>query len=596
MLRSRPTDVDISVVPWATQFRYKTYVGMLPHFMAAYCHQKKIKATDSFLPCSLTLKDSFPRPVPPIVISFNRPIMSEQSDYMKSIGYEEGNFKGKKYLCFPRLQIDQLRMILSFGPNQITPSPNGSINVSAFSTISLVTRVFSNFLLAHQYPAFQTPEHVSRLDDVEGLKGTFVEWKAGEEKKRKRGGKEKGPPRKRTAAEEQEEGEVSMNLSDSDEDSDPGAEVDITKDVIFAAYPPPLDCAGWGDADSIPNYDGIYVPFISELAAMDSKAVPRVIRQFFLPCLGHSVESIRESMARIESDFGVIMHTRAGDMYAHIAVCIETAIAAQARPYLIFEDERYEGCVLLGAGYTIHVKGQSYVPVAYPILLERVKSLGSHLAAVGAIAKVCAKEIDEIYTVGDENRKIDSMYEFSRVVGQIGLTEESRDSVRKFAIKLSFGSEWTMTFPNILKALELISSTEPLPRDLPIHHSAFFSTDRVELVLSCFGSSAPSCIYAASPRIDMTRKQNISQVQFSQLPLERAIVDMKSVISTKSFSLPAQRLRSGSYKQMQFKGKQATDLYAGLCKVSGSAVSVEPVRNSNIAGPSSSIGFDMFEI
>lgn len=552
--------------------------------MRAFTSQAKTDVNASFYPCQYDLSNTFPRRMPNLAVSFPAAIPSQLDDVLKTHGYTNNTYKGKKIMIFEKPDVSLVRLIMGANAITTTPSPANSANISAIGSLSLVQRVFSNFLRTHHYPAFKTPEHMNEIAALELEKGD------GKGKRKAprdaTGGRKKKRGQSSTATELPTDAE--MEIDDQDSPENPSADV-------FYASPPYKDSKGWGTVDDVPHCHGIFVPFVLDLADPDPKMVPSVLKRYFLGCLGVSTESIRQTMHQVESAWGVLAFTEVGHEMAHMAKCIELALEGQAQCFPLFEDERYNGCVLVGAGFSVISGDETFVPVDYDVLRAKITEFGTHNASLKGIAMIVGLDEKALEELDDENRTpITSMYMLSQVLVKTKITEATKDDVLKLAVHLHFGRSWSFNFNTLEKALTLLSSDDPLPRDLPIHSSFLFSTNRVELVWSCFGAMAPTPHYPSSTMWDLTKTARPTKMCFRHVKLTQAIADIKTVISSKKISVPAGGGgRSAPYKDVRFLGNEAKALLVHFTKLIGGT---EVVEGSGIADMSVTGADNLFQI
>jgi hypothetical protein len=530
--------------------------------MRAFTAQTKVDVNQSFYPTQYDIDSMFPRHLPHLALQFSRAIPSQFDDVLKTVGYTQVKYKGKDIIIIERPSVALLRHVATMGAISTCPAPANSANLEALGTLTLVQRIFSNFLRTHHYPAFRTPEHmnqVARLEIEEGVAS----------------GKRKALPSSQAAARKKTRSGVVTATPDPDENmEDTDADTHAPSQDVFYALPPDPDSVGWGSIDQIPHCHGIFVPFVLDLADPDKKMVPSVIRRYFLGCLGHNTETIRVVMRAIDSAWGILSYTDVGHELAHLAKCIDLSLVAQAQCFPLFEDERYNGCVILGAGFTIISGEESFVPVDYDTLHGRVEAFGTHRTALTAIALHAGVDINILLRL-DDGTPIDSMYKLALVLQGMRMTEATKDDILKLAIHLHFGKSWQFNFTALEGALGLLVDDKPLPSDLPIHCSVLFSSNRVELVWSCFGPMAPSPHYPSTPSFDLTKVARPNHINFHHVRLSQAIADIKTVISSRRITVPTNRKRSGPYKDTRYETNEAKAIMAHLTKLVGTVDVIE---------------------
>jgi hypothetical protein len=176
----------------------------------------------------------------------------------------------------------------------------------------------------------------------------------------------------------------------------------------------------------------------------------------------------------------------------------------------------------------------------------------------------------------DEGAPVDTMMKMRNVLKGKALTEEAKDEITKQAAHLRLSRSWTVNFNTMSRVFQLLSSTDDLPDDLPIHPLALFSRDRDFLVLSCFGRLAPSCNFPAAPFHNLTKGgERPTWFMWEQVPLDKAVADLKMVREKKGVTIPKGTRRSGSYKCVTFKGNECKGLLASVTAFVGGLEVIE---------------------
>jgi hypothetical protein len=186
------------------------------------------------------------------------------------------------------------------------------------------------------------------------------------------------------------------------------------------------------------------------------------------------------------------------------------------------------------------------------------------------------------------------MYKLREIVIEAKMTESDKDEIKKQLAFLRYGRQWAFNSKTLVDAFTFMSGSDELPDWLPIGPLAFFSQDRVELVMSCFGRFCPTLLFPSAPRYDLTKSNRPTTVQAHQVPYSQAVQDMKLILSNKYVTVPNDRRRSGPYKAMIFRGSDARDIFSAVTKYAVGHVVVESAPQV-VVGSSNSEEANLFE-
>jgi hypothetical protein len=339
--------------------------------------------------------------------------------------------------------------------------------------------------------------------------------------------------------------------------------------VIFA-LPPPIIKEAWGESETIPNASGIFARYVASLQnGENEKIVPRVILRYFAGCLGSNPSEVRDLNERLQSDFGNLRNTDIGKELAHMAFCIDVGLSSQARIFPVIVEGQYIGCCLYGWAFSIGLHKRVYYPVNGTDLKDFVVKAGSHKATLEYIASLLSDE-------GEQNKILDatSMVQLYKVLENATTTAEDREKICIAAKNLKFPCRYlNVSKPNIIKALGLVESgLSNLDDTCPIHPSALFSVDPVEVAWSCFGDLAPTPHFIGGPVIDLTNAGKLpSKIVFRTAPLEKALIDIHQIFIEMKFSgAPNLQRRSGVYQNRVYEKADASAIFTALRSATGS--------------------------
>lgn len=528
-------------------------------------HAIRYKATEPTIPIQL----------PDLAISFPTVPPSELLERIRSEGGREITVQRAKVFIIPSPKIGFIQNLVAAGANKETPAPVNAVNIKTLASISLIRRIFSNFLVAHTYPAFIDKDHLEYNEE---------HWKSEKSEKRSReeSTSETQAQKKRrglrSEAIEGVQGESSAMVVDQGET--------ITKDYIIYAVPPSKNVIGWGDADSVPIGDGLFVRYVEDTQLIDGeRVVLDVLVRYFMGSLGANADEVKGSYARLKADMGIISRTPLGKVFAHIAKCIDLGLQAQARVFPIFDSDEYVGSALMGSGFAISAYGQVYIPTTSTSLREHIGRAGSGRLSLEAIANV----VDEVADNGEACelvRGCESMVELRTALIGANLSQDQRDRIGTLARGLRFRPKNLNVSPvNLIRVLDAIANNVPLDNSYPIHCSMLFETNMAHVYWSSFGDLAPSCRFVGGPNIDLTSSRDLPKhIGFRQVPLREALIDLDLTMSSQAFPGTSANRRSGPFKDRIYQSLDATQILQGLVKLVGGSISNTKLTKSGASG------------
>lgn len=285
------------------------------------------------------------------------------------------------------------------------------------------------------------------------------------------------------------------------------------------------------------NSDFLTVAFDLDMADRDLTFVPWFISYKIPFILGNDTKQIADYSICLYKAWAQAGNTRAGKEVTHLFYCIDLALRAEAVCLPIVDNGVYRGCRLEGGEYSIIIKSKEYKPADPVTAAEEAASIASY--------KEVYKKIAEILGMPDKDVPKMSIRNLSEVAKSVGLTEDERVSLVKYAGLLPQSKKflnWT-SVDSITLALSLISDTErKIPADLPMYPDAIFCESREESVMSAFGLKAPSFNFSNGTKIEVDKefKDSICVICVSYL---RAAEDVKVLLKDRIIRLPPKSLR-----------------------------------------------------
>jgi len=551
--------------------------------MKAYANQARCSIVAPYHPLDFPVDGALVTThLPNVSVSFSGTPPTEALEVLRSGGSQEILVKGAKIFVIPSPDRQTLKVLASAGAIRTTPAASGSANLAALGSLALIRKIFTQFLLTHQYPAFKDKAHMQLVED---------HWKVvmGQGKRKRATMDQPGPSRKKTIGVDGDEDMEEDDVEIEDDNESSGAPGDK---IIFAVPPPPVE-KGWGDESEVPEGEGIFIQFIDETQNWSGeRQILETINRYFLGALGQNAADVKKTYARLRVDNGVLVHTLEGRELSHIAKCIDVGIQAQARIFPIVSDGQYLGCVLSGSGFQLSAYESAWVPVEHQLLVDEVMSAGSHKAALTDIGRIVDKDMAEVFQQVTETLTIIGLRD---ILMEAPLSNEQRSQIVAIAKNLRYPqNSLNVSAANLETCLRLIQHPEESIDDtFPIHYTKLFETDRVNLVWSAFGALAPTCQFAGGPIVDLKTSKNLPKhVAFRLIPLKDALIDIQKILAEQKFNSTSSNRRSAPFRDRMYSGMDATRILSALAAASGVELTKDTGKKKAPAVGTSSTLFD----
>jgi len=550
LLKAKPCDVNVLVVVASAQTGYASYIANLPYFMKATCTGQKILINAKCVPLSApTDMTMLPWNLPSVIYDFKVKPTDRAIEALKE--HSEPVFEGRsKQFTFVLKEPTQpiLRQLdrMNPKPSDKTRHILGAVNLSALKVAKMLISLTTVIVATHNYPAFRTASD-TELEEHVVLPDT--------------------PRRKKRKAEDSILSCVLDHENRTDELSpeELAALASNSRAVphvtLTAAKPSNRALENWGDAAHIPNADGLFAPYVAELAVGDSKTILGVITHYFAKSLGGNLATVLNQIQILKTGLGVIGDTVMGKEMTHFYKCLEIALRGQASVYPIFTSGKYEGTVIWGSGYKVAIGTTVYEPVAYAELQKIVSDSSMHSKALQDIEKLLDGRMEDVDT-------ITSIRSLANIARDAELSTDTRNEIIKLSHNLCFDTKyWSMTAYYVTRALELIASGNEPGDDVPMHPTVMFTSDRVESILSAFGYTAPSFLIPNGQRIRLGEGTEAPKnLHARPVALQMAVSDMKYVMGESMITNNNSNL-SSRHKDVPYKAKSKAMVWDALVEV-----------------------------
>jgi len=574
----------IYAAPTIRQPAYITYLGLLPAYMHSCVQKVNADVREFGHAVSIPLSDCLPFDYPDICVTPKKE-SAEAHQALLDLGGFYSVIRGNKVYSFKRPDGDTLKSITKIGISKTSQCSDNMVNMAAIDTFKITKKVFSEFLLVHKYPAFIDPSHGT-------IFGKFQAYDIEEEgvtgKKRKRV-EDAGLEAKHQRLVDGGKDAISSS-SGVEVDGYPTEGITGAEQIVRIKHIPSRAVQPFVTSISdLPSTWGLWAPYVSHLQFFDIHTVPRVIYRWFLGSLGNTREACLRSMESMKSDWGNLGNTEVGKEITHMALFIDAALAAQARPLPVFHNGKYLGVFISGAGFEIKINGTSFIPTSFDDVMSQIVKSDVHTTALKAILEVLGKRNarSDTVTMGEPDYLMDNTFNMFKLRGlclAARVSEADKAIILEQARLLDFRIPYWGTNPSSLsKALHLITDiAAPLPVDMPIHPSRLFNPDRLETVWSAFGFSAPSfrpvsgrlislsdrsyTVIVRSKDGDKTETRPFNHFHIAHLALDQATADLKEVQRSAKVGILVNPQRSANNANRRIEKEGFTTVLESLKK------------------------------
>jgi len=247
---------------------------------------------------------------------------------------------------------------------------------------------------------------------------------------------------------------------------------------------------GWGTIDRLTWKSGMALPFDRDISMPDRTGIQFLLekcsRLFDKRTVDESSPTLNIILENLDTAWrSGIMSTLQGQWISHMVACLRLAMECHASLFVVISRGRYQGCMMGGGPYSILVKRDVYVQhTGSDFDLEKalIDSHRLNLDKVMKLLKMPAKT--------EQPKTLRSL---RAMVKPGDFTGEEQNKVSELLTELSFGEQVEpINLSTMKNVLSLLSLDDPMvEKKVYMDPEAFWSTDKITIVLSMFGRRAP---------------------------------------------------------------------------------------------------------
>jgi len=407
-----------------------------------------------------------------------------------------------------------------------------------------------------------------------------------------------------------------MELDDDEDTEWPEVSTDkneiLLRNITVVAKPSPKNFrVNVGTVIEVPFMMGNVFPYFHGLNSPDAGLAFDVLGDYFFGSFGTSRDESIRAFQRFKSNWGNVYRSPAGLAVTHMLLGCKLALSTQTRLFILIEEGRYDGFVLLGAQYKImgH-KDRVYEADSAERVRRELNDMTTHYRSLREIAsalsdvEVSGADISRVSVESIRNPRV-LHDEFHR------RRENMVPSVVEEIVKLMK----SCTFPeryvsphagSITESLEMIYGDREILLSEPMFLTSDNITDNSTLfrVLSRFGPTAPSFITAGGERYSIpkgldaedplstivrtgkggkqTEVRALATIHISMKKLSVAIEDFVSMSKSKQISFFPNE-RAGSSRQIVLRKEHRDTVWRALRQFVGANKSLGELEETDTA-------------
>lgn len=566
-------------IPHVIQPHYPQYIANLPAFLTATAIKRKVTCGRSYF-FQIDPKSLIPLPLPPLTIAPAKPFGKEEDKtaFLQKLPGEVTTtvYLKREAFVLSSLTPTQVIGLPAVDPN--VPSSSDSVSLNGMRQYLTTMKILTAFLATHTYPAFQSAEvdHDLYSHDLDihypdgmykpklGFRGDSAYYK------------EKGS--KKWFSEEV--------VRPQDYEQYPTDGTSSLLGGVFVAKPAPLyPSVNYGPPSSIPSLPGFLFPYFHGMIYPAEDVTVSIMRRFFLACFGENSEDTESRWNTWVKGVTKWHRTKAGLCLSHIFFCLQTALEAQGRLYVVISNGNYLGCAILGFKFDISFNGMRVEADGAVDLAKLAGNLDEHSKAL----KTLENTLKGLTLVGEDDINMDVELDMSNaravhreILKRVVPPADEIEVLTKLVKQLTFTQKyWPISGETLARAISMIISDDEVPADWPMYLDPLSIHDgsRIFEVLSVFGPMAPSLVDAGGSDVKIPQGTKDDDPEscvpeggvsikrpklfISGKKLHVACNDMRSVWNKRKIRQNVNE-RAGGFRTISVSGKQRDAVWNAL--------------------------------
>lgn len=251
---------------------------------------------------------------------------------------------------------------------------------------------------------------------------------------------------------------------------------------------------------------GLFLRFVPDLSDEDPTGVVSFFSKYLRRSLGNTSQEIFERLDDYRAAWGILKSTDAGHVLSHLVRCFEIGFDACCGVVPIFSDGFYEGCALIGTGFTLNFRTELFLPLHPGDFATELMAMETNKRLLDKILSILRKADVTIGSVSD----ISKPAALRRNILLADIDSEGKTILMALVRKVRFPySKWSVTLGSIIRFCSLLKGPiDDIPDETPVGPEGMFSIDPVEVLMSCFkAGTCPSFRHPSGVPIDLSARK-----------------------------------------------------------------------------------------
>jgi len=251
---------------------------------------------------------------------------------------------------------------------------------------------------------------------------------------------------------------------------------------------------------------GLFLRYVADLSDEDPTGVVTFFSKYLSRSLGNTSEEIFDRLDDYRAAWGILKSTEAGHVLSHIVKSFEIAFEGCCGVVPVFSDGFYEGCALIGTGFTLNFRTELFLPLSPGEFANEMMAMETNKRLLDKILSILRKADVDIDSVKDISKP--AALRRNILLGDID--SEGKKILMTLIRKVRFPySKWSVTVGSISRFCSLLKgSMDDLPDETPVGPEGMFSIDPVEVLMSCFkAGTCPSFRHPSGVPIDLSARK-----------------------------------------------------------------------------------------
>lgn len=498
LLRAAPSQVVVTVLPFVTSPVWSMFIASLSALLLSLSVGTPISLNLAGYRIDHRHPSRFPYTLPRISIEVTNK-GPKQLEWLMENGFEEQEIRGKAYFICEEPSHDSLRSLLdgssSVDYNDRNYVPLRTANISSLLVVSEMVNTLSYLLQVLQMRLFDELPQRSDIMGPEDEVGELIESMQVDS-----ADKPVPTSRKQVSSGLSELGKLFSHFSDF-------LKGPSKSDMVTATTLSPLRTFVSLDValTHTEHVSGTFLRYVPDLSEDDPTGVIQFFSRYLRRSLGLTTTEICERLDDYRASWGILKSTEVGHILSHLVKCMEIAIEAHCGLTAIFDSEVYEGCVLKGSGYSLNFRNSNFLPLS-PV------ELNDELDTVETNRRLLKKLYDLVDSAVESFKGTDltNPTKLRSLLLVCSFTDSEKTTVLDLVGRIRFTQKkWPVTLTNIMRFLDILSkSLDDIDFETPLGPEAMFSTDPIEVAMSCFkDGSFPSFRHPSGVPIDLSLRK-----------------------------------------------------------------------------------------